>query len=90
MPRFSVDSSVTSSSPKKILPLVGFCRPLIMYSVVLFPHPEGPSRPMSLPSGMVKEKSLTATTVSWDFLFRLGKILVRFCKTTFIQTPSLL
>ena len=78
MPRFSVDSSVTSSSPKKIRPLVGFCRPLIMYSVVLLPQPEGPSRPISWPSGMVNEKSLTATTSSFDFLLRLGNVFVRF------------
>ena len=66
---------------------IGFCRPLIMYSVVLLPQPDGPRRPISFPSGMVKSKLLTATTSSPDFLLRLGKILVRFCKTIFIESP---
>ena len=60
---------------------------LIMYSVVLLPQPDGPRRPISFPSGMVKSKLLTATTSSPDFLLRLGKILVRFCKTIFIESP---
>ena len=90
MPRFSVESSVTSSSPKKILPLEGFCRPRIMYSVVLLPQPDGPSRPINLPSGISKLKLLTATTSSLLFLLRLGKILVRFCRTIFIRDPFLL
>ena len=53
---------VTSLSPKRILPLVGFSRPQIMFSVVLFPQPDGPRRPMSSPSGISKLKSFTAVT----------------------------
>ena len=75
-PRFSGGSAVTSLSPKKILPLVGFSRPQIMFSVVLFPQPEGPRRPMSSPSGISKLKSFTAVT-RLLFLPLPGKLLVK-------------
>ena len=84
-PLSSGGSAVTSSFPKKILPPVGFSRPQIMFSVVLFPQPDGPSRAISSPSGISKEKSLTAVT-SPPFLPRAGNFFVRFCSSIFIAT----
>src|SRR5699024_350812 len=87
-PLFSGGRFVTSSSPKKILPLLGFSRPQIRLSVVLFPQPDGPSSPTRLPSGTSNVKSLTAITSLRFFLFRLGNFLVRFCNTIFIDLLS--
>ncbi len=75
---------MTSSSPKKICPSVGFNRPQIKFRVVLFPQPEGPKRPMSLPSGISKSKSFTAMTSSL-FLPLPGNFLVRFFKMIFMR-----
>ena len=87
-PRFSGGSPVTSSSPKKILPSVGFSRPQIRFSAVLLPQPEGPKSPISLPSGISKSKSFTAMTSSRFFLPRTGpragNFLVRCCNTIFM------
>ena len=55
-----------------------------MYSVVLLPQPEGPSRPTSFPSGIVTQQLLTATTSSPDLRFRLGNTLVTLRNSTFI------
>ena len=62
-PRTSGGRSVTSSLPKKMRPSLGFSRPQIMLRVVLFPQPEGPSRPMRVPSGTVRVRSDTAVVV---------------------------
>ncbi len=35
-------------------------RPAIMFSVVDFPHPDGPTRMMNSPSAMVSDRSFTA------------------------------
>ena len=87
-PRFSGGSPVTSSSPKKILPSVGFSRPQIRFRAVLLPQPEGPKSPISLPSGISKSKSFTAMTSSRFFLPRTGpragNFLVRCCNTIFM------
>ena len=81
---------MTSSSPKKIFPEDGFSNPQIILSVVLFPHPDGPKRPISFPSGISKLKLLTAITSSLIFLLRLGYRLVRFCNTIFKFVPPLI
>jgi hypothetical protein len=47
--------------------------------VVDLPHPDGPSKPTSFPSGIVKLKLLTAMVLS-EFL--LSKILVKFSNLT--------
>nr|CRL81115.1 hypothetical protein CPGR_04329 [Mycolicibacter nonchromogenicus] len=39
-------------------------RPAIMFSVVDFPQPEGPTRMMNSPSAMLSDRSLTATAPS--------------------------
>ena len=84
-PRSSGARAVTSSSPKKILPEVGVSSPQIMFSVVDFPQPEGPSSPTSMPSGISKVKSSTAITSPWAFLPRAGNRLVRFSSVIFIE-----
>src|SRR6476660_4046323 len=43
-------------------PEVGFSRPAMERSVVVFPQPEGPSRVNSLPSGTSNETSCAAFT----------------------------
>ena len=55
---------------------LGFSRPLIRFSAVLFPHPEGPRSPTSSPSGISKSKSFTAMT-SWAFFPLPGNVFVR-------------
>ena len=80
--------SVTSSSSKNILPLVGAKSPLIRFSAVLFPQPDGPRRPISLPSGISKLKSLTAITSPLAFFPLAGNRLVRFLSTIFIHASS--
>ncbi len=75
-PLSSGGSAVTLLSPKKISPEVGASSPQIMFSVVLFPHPEGPSKAASFPSGIVNVKSFTAMT-SCLFFPRPGNFFVR-------------
>src|ERR687892_1424297 len=42
-------------------PSVGYSNPPIILRVVVFPHPEGPSREKNSPSSTVKERLSTAT-----------------------------
>src|SRR5207237_4398591 len=51
---------VTSSPPSRMRPEVGNSRPAIIRSVVVFPHPDGPSRQKKSPSRIVKVESRTA------------------------------
>src|ERR1043165_7347184 len=53
--------NVTSSPPRRMRPEVGSSSPAIIRRVVVFPHPDGPSRQKKSPSGMVKVESRTAT-----------------------------
>src|SRR5687767_2127933 len=70
MPRFrdsggrktfrSVSTKVVS--PTETLPAVGCSSPAMQFSVVDFPHPEGPSSVKNSPSLMVTETSLRTAT----------------------------
>src|SRR5688572_6078475 len=53
--------SVTSSPSNRIAPAVGSSSPAIMRSVVVLPHPEGPSRQKNSPSRTANVESFTAT-----------------------------
>ncbi|GIS34703.1 MAG: hypothetical protein Ct9H90mP5_11520 [Acidimicrobiaceae bacterium] len=54
---------VPTSSPKiERLPSVGNSKPAIILSVVVFPHPLGPSKEKNSPSSMVKSTLSTAVT----------------------------
>src|SRR5215217_6689707 len=50
-----------SVSPSRIAPAVGVSRPATILSVVVLPHPEGPSRAKNEPCGTVTDRSSTAT-----------------------------
>src|SRR5215218_11154491 len=52
-----------SSSPSSTWPAVGVSRPATMRSVVVLPHPDGPSRAKKEPAGMVSVRSSTATAL---------------------------
>src|SRR6476660_4452951 len=55
-------ASLTTRLPRTMRP-ASFCsRPAIMRSVVVLPHPEGPSSVSSRPSPTASETSATATT----------------------------
>src|ERR1700674_1935731 len=60
MSRWDARLNVTSSPPRRMRPEVGSSSPAIMRSVVVLPHPEGPSRQKKSPSGTVKVESRTA------------------------------
>src|ERR1700693_4958801 len=60
MSRCDARLKLTSSPPRRMRPEVGSSRPAIMRSVVVLPHPEGPSRQKKFPSGTVKVESRTA------------------------------
>src|SRR5437588_3824773 len=61
MSRWEACLKVTSSPPSRIRPEVGSSSPAIIRSVVVFPHPDGPSRQKKSPSGTVKVEPRTAT-----------------------------
>src|SRR5918999_101711 len=54
--------SVMSSPWRWMRPSVGFSRPAIILSNVVFPHPEGPRNEISFPSGSSSSTPATATT----------------------------
>src|SRR6188472_1576924 len=55
---------MTSFPSRKIRPLVGSIRRLIIFSVVDFPHPDGPTRTTSSPAAISRSSSCTATVPS--------------------------
>ena len=61
MSRCAGGTSLTTRSPMRITPLVGYSRPASMRSVVVLPQPEGPSRLTNSPSAIVRSSPLTAT-----------------------------
>src|SRR5689334_2756481 len=61
--------SLTTRSPIEISPAVISSRPATIRSVVVLPHPDGPTNTMNSLSRMVRFTSLTACTSSY-FLFR--------------------
>nr|CRL78792.1 hypothetical protein CPGR_04913 [Mycolicibacterium malmesburyense] len=52
--------SLTRSPPMRSSPEVMSSSPAIMFSVVDFPHPDGPTRMMNSPSAIVIDNSFTA------------------------------
>src|SRR4051812_32862589 len=54
---------VTSSSPRKIRPLVGSIRRLTIFMVVVLPQPEGPTRTQRSP---VRTSRLNSSTATWS------------------------
>src|SRR6267154_1380442 len=60
MSRREACAKVTSSPPRRMRPEVGSSSPAIIRSVVVLPHPDGPSRQKKSPSRMVKVESRTA------------------------------
>ena len=61
MSRCDARLKVTSSSPRWMVPEVGNSNPAIMRSVVVLPHPDGPSRQKNSPLRTVNVESFTAT-----------------------------
>src|SRR5438132_11474755 len=68
-------NALTTRPPICTVPDVGSSSPAIRRSVVVLPHPEGPSSTTSSPSAICKDRSRTACVP-------LGKVLLRCCKTT--------
>src|SRR5579884_1305832 len=60
--------SVTSSLPIRTCPVSGATKPATMRSVVVLPHPLGPSSERIVPAGSVSETSRTAPTPRKDLL----------------------
>ena len=52
---------VTSSPSSSMRPVVGSISRLIIFSVVDFPHPDGPTKVTSSPRGTSRSSSRTAT-----------------------------
>src|ERR1700674_3335647 len=73
MSRADARLKVTSSASRRIVPDVGSSRPAIIRSVVVLPHPDGPSRQKNSPSCTASVRSRTAT--------KPPKLLTRFCTT---------
>ncbi|CAB4642839.1 unannotated protein [freshwater metagenome] len=53
----------------KIFPDVGSMILLIIFIVVVLPHPEGPTKTTHSPAGIVKENSLTAAFSVFGYRF---------------------
>src|SRR5689334_25188209 len=53
-----------SVSPSRIEPDVGVSRPATIRSVVVLPHPDGPSRAKKLPCGTSRSNDFTAVKVA--------------------------
>src|SRR5437762_8397919 len=66
--RSAAERSVTSTPPIRICPRVAISSPAISRSVVVLPHPDGPSSVTSVPGSIVKEMSLTARTAPYCFI----------------------
>src|SRR3954454_11149378 len=74
---------LTSRPPITISPESASSRPATARRIVLFPHPDGPSRTRNSPSAMRRETSLTAST----FPYRLTRCLIRMSATTLLPSP---
>src|SRR5215831_8518335 len=61
MSRSRAEISLTTRSPIRIVPAVGFSSPAIIRSAVVLPHPDEPTRIMNSPSSMSSDRSSTAT-----------------------------
>src|SRR5438067_424657 len=61
MSRSRAGMSLTTRSPMRSVPAVGFSSPAIMRSAVVLPHPEEPTRIMNSPSAISSDRSSTAT-----------------------------
>ena len=59
---------VTSEPPRYTRPAVGFSNPPIMRSVVVLPHPEGPSMAKKFPRGIDSVRSSTAVMSAKRFV----------------------
>ena len=70
---------ITSPSISMV-PAVGVSRPASIRSVVVFPHPDGPSKEMNSPCSIARLKSSTAVTAP--------KRQVTFFRTSLVTTPS--
>src|SRR5674476_1135461 len=55
-------------SPIQIWPMVGWSSPATILSVVVLPHPEGPSSAKKEPRGMTRSMLSTAVKVSYRFV----------------------
>ncbi len=66
--RLGGGTCVTSAPCSTMRPASGASNPAIMRSVVVLPHPLGPSIEKNSPPGIVIETSLTATTSSNRFV----------------------
>src|SRR5437763_3487593 len=60
--RSLAERDVTSVPPMRMRPLVTDSRPATMRSVVVLPHPDGPSSVHSVPGSTLNEMSSTAVT----------------------------
>src|SRR5262245_26906226 len=77
MPRRSVGGSlpVMSLPSMAIVPLVGSTIRLIIRSVVVLPHPDGPTRTVICPVGISRSRSSTATVPSAYRLVTPSKVI---------------
>src|ERR1700712_3588257 len=72
--RSSTGSAFVTSSPSRMMrPLVGSMSRLTIFSVVVLPHPDGPTRQTSSPRGTAREISFTATVPSANRLLTLSR-----------------
>ena len=74
MPRWRSPGSrsLTTRSPMITWPLVGCSRPQIMFSVVVLPQPEGPTKIMNSPSRISRLTPATAVTLAPNVFTRFS------------------
>src|SRR5215510_12808860 len=77
--RFTGSMKFTSRPPITISPESASSSPATARRIVLFPHPDGPSRTRNSPSAIRSETSLTASTLPK----RLTRCLIRMSATPF-------
>src|SRR5690606_627780 len=83
--RVTVSIPLVSSPLIRIVPLLGVMRRLIIFRVVVFPQPDGPSSTHISPSGTFRLTLSTALNV-WPCFCE--NCLVRFSSFIIIESPS--
>src|SRR5438874_11796693 len=74
MSRSRADISLTIRSPILMVPAVGFSRPAIILSAVVFPQPEEPTRIMNSPSATSSDSSSTAVVPPGNALLTASRV----------------
>src|SRR4051794_32634711 len=74
MLRRCTGTSVMSAPPTRMRPASGVSKPAIMRSVVVLPHPDGPSRAKNSPAAIVRSTPSTARTRPSKLLLRPSSV----------------